>query len=112
MDVDADDDNINNPSSDMILDEKTTAVKKNFYESLEERATKKKVEIPTLDGYETICRVLDECKSGETHTPEQRKWNAYYSSDRTVATSTITGAIPEGCKKEQMFAIIMGAHQH
>jgi hypothetical protein len=47
----------------MILDKKTTAVKNKFYETLEERATKKKVEIPTLDGYETICRVLDEWKS-------------------------------------------------
>ena len=48
--------NINNPSSDMILDEKTTAVKNKFYE------------------------VLDEWKSGETDT--QQKWNAHLNVAR------------------------------
>lgn len=47
----ADDDNVNNPSSDMILDEKTTAVENKLW------------------------GVLDEWKSGETDT--QQKWNAH-----------------------------------
>jgi hypothetical protein len=112
LDVDADDNNNNIPSSDMILDEQMTAVKNKFYATLEEKTTKRKVEIPTLDEYNTICRVLDGWNRGDPHTPEQRKWKDNYVL--VAGPSPLRRKGEQNLKvatKEEMFAIIMSAHQ-
>ncbi len=111
--VDAVDNNNIKPNSDIVLDETMTAVKNKFYETLEEKATKRKVEIPTLNEYKTICGVLNDWKKGGSHTQEQRKWNDNYVI--VAGPSPLRRNHAQHLKvatKEAMFAIIMGAHQH
>mmetsp|Transcript_1031 Transcript_1031/g.1613 ORF Transcript_1031/g.1613 Transcript_1031/m.1613 type:complete len:286 (+) Transcript_1031:42-899(+) len=109
------DDNPDEPISEekIEVEEKLMAVKDKFYELLGANTKVKKVKIFTEEEYTDVMTVLREWRSGEYHSPLHNRWHQNYNIvENTSRSAALRREGKKVATKEQMFAIIMGAHQH